>query len=239
MTNTTMTATEFLASLPAPLNLRGVDRVTVADVRKTLRGEIKLAIAAGVIPAGAEFSVRGDYNHITVEVTAWRTMPLTNDYINAVMDDACGRPAQLDEIRNDRNWYGRGRRTDVVGAIGELNETLALLETMVQRHNFDESRIEVDYFNVGYYHDVTASGLLARAERGIREELSPALAAKRAAAREAAVRLGKACTKAVCGRMGVDGCGEWVLDSLLKIDARAAGRPVAYDKRARGWRAGG
>lgn len=226
-----MNAAEFLASLPTALDLRGANRVTVADVRKTLRGEVKLAIAAGLIPAGVEFSIRGDCNHITAEVTVWPGLPLRSDYVHAVMEDVLGRPAAL------ANYPSRNRsgRNSDYRAIDELNDALALLAMLVDRHNFDESRSEVDYFHVGYYHDVTAAGLLARAERGIREELNPELAAKRQDAREASARLGKACTKAICGRLGVDGCGEWALDSLIKMDRRAAGRPMAYDKRRRSW----
>jgi hypothetical protein len=53
--------------------------------------------------------------------------------------------------------------------------------------------------------------------------------------RDAAKRLGAKVVKSVCGDGGVDGCGQWSLEKLLKLDEMAAGRPLTYDKRRRGW----
>lgn len=54
-------------------------------------------------------------------------------------------------------------------------------------------------------------------------------------AHEAATRLGPKAVRSICGKLGVAHCSQWALESLLKLDARAGGKPVAYDKRRRGW----
>lgn len=66
--------------------------------------------------------------------------------------------------------------------------------------------------------------------------MTPKLELEILAALAAAKRLGPQVVKSVCGRRRVEDCGEWARERLLKLDRIAKGRPMAYNKRARGWR---
>lgn len=227
-------ATEFLAALPPALVAR---TVPCTEIRKQVRKDLAAATAAGVIPDAAAFSVRGDHNSITVEITAWPGCPLNTAYTEAVIAQASGDTSLMAtwDRDHDLDWRGRARRTDRLEVTTAVNDVLALLEVLVNRHNYNNSDTQTDHFDVGYYDSISATSLIDMARQAIAEECTPGLAAKRQAAIEAAGRLGAKATAAICGRAGVKHCNEFSLDQLLKLDATAAGRPVVYDRMRRRW----
>lgn len=232
------TATEaFLDGLAPALSRTGVDAASPKDVTARIRLEIKAAQTAGVIPAGVKFSITcTDYKSIRVKVTAWPGQCLNPEYITYVMEEIVAK-------QKDPSIKGLSYAFDVRSApdrkhpylTKEAADVLALVETLAGRHNYDHSDYMSDYVNVGYYLSVSAGGLQASAERGIRLELDPAFAEMVRKAHEASKRVGKKVTASVCPH-GVDEASEWQLEHLLKLDAYAKGRPLHYDKRRGGWK---
>ena len=222
-----MTSAEFLASLPAALVMRtSVDGryIGPADVVPVIRTELKAAIAAGVLSAGCKTSVRRDsYKSIQVEIIAWSGAVFCDEHECDLRHEAATG------VSSARSWRNREQLH------ADLAAALLLIERIADRHNYNNSDIMTDYFDVGYYLNVSASAVEMLARRGIELEASPAANDLAQRAELAAKRLGPKATKAICGRRGVKGCGQWALESLLKLDARANGRPVAYDKSRRAW----
>jgi hypothetical protein len=222
-----MTANEFIASLPAALVI-GTQAdgryVSPADVVPAIRADLKAAIAAGVLPAGCKTSVRRDsYKSIQVEIVAWSGAVFCNEH------ECDLRHEMATGVSSSRSW----RNHEQLHA--DLAAAIALIDRIADRHNYDHSDSMVDHFDVGYYLNVTAGAVEVLARRGIQLEANPAHAELITRAELAAKRLGPKATKAICGRRGVKGCGQWALESLLKLDARANGKPVAYDKSRRAW----
>jgi len=238
----------FLSTLPPALTRRGADSATVKQVAEAIRRDLKLAAAAGLLPAGAKFSVKlRHHTAIDVDLVAWTGRVLRPSYEEALMQHLAaqveaGRARDLnipaaqwdaDELR--RQLWQVDRRHVEPRLSDEVNDAVNLAEAIADRHNYDDSDAMTDYFNVGYYLDVDARELLASAERGIQLAIDPALRDLVERATAAAARLGAKCVRSVCGAGGVDGASAWELNALLKIDARAAGRPVAYSKFRRAW----
>ncbi len=209
----------FLASLPPALALR--ETASFADVAPRVRADLALAIKNGVIPT-LKVSVRSPHHgSLKVEITEWSGAVFSDRYTEALMDHANGTAP-------DRGL----RRSHLAPA---LLDALDRIERIAQRHNYDNSRIEVDHFDVGYYLTVTASAVEALAAQAIRAEMDPAFVALQGRAKEAAAKVGPACTKATLGRGGLDAANEWALNRLIKLAARSNGRPLVYDKQRRGW----
>lgn len=97
------------------------------------------------------------------------------------------------------------------------------------------SDLSTDYFDVGYYLTVTAGTVESAAAQGIKLESDPTYRALVDRAMKAAKAVGPKAVKAICGSRGIEACGEWSLERLIKVADRANGRPVAFDKRRRGW----
>lgn len=227
----------FLASLPAAIDLANGDRgVGRAALAKTMRSDIARALKQGLLPAGTEVSVRKrDWNSYTVEIVAWVGSPFIDAYYEHLLDPDGTKwdPAYWD---HDETLVSiAGFRSGHKEYVRSLNEALYTLDRIVERHNYNRSQIEVDYFDVGYYMTVCANTVAGMAHAAIELERNPEHADKLARAKIAAETLGKACVKSVCGKRGVDGCSKWDLDRLLRIAERANGQPVAYDKQRRGW----
>lgn len=230
--------TSFLASLPEALNLRGENSASRADVVAAIRRDLKLAVEAGLIPKDVTFSVtKRDYNSITVELIEWYGQVLTDAYfehhmstlLSTFMKDAVAVAFTPERCARTRRMSNDPRLVEAV------NDVLSLVEQISDRHNFDESDPMTDYFHVGYYLNVGARRVITAAELGIQMECDPAWAEMVQRGRDAAKRLGAKVVKSVCGNGGVDGCGQWSLERLLKLDEMAAGRPLTYDKRRRNW----
>lgn len=230
---------EFLASLPAAVDLNHRDG-TPAMAVDAIRRDLKLAVKAGLIPSAAKFSVtRRDYKSISVHLTAWSGAVLVDGFVAVCIESYV---AGLDHVSPEasepfRTRLGRftrrqsqdGRLTD------EINAVMWLVERIADRHNYDNSDYMSDYVNVGYYLHVDADPVMALAQRGIRQEASEAYRALLARAQVAAAQLGPKAVKSICGNGGADNCSDWALDKLIKMAERAAGRPVAYDKKRGAW----
>lgn len=152
--NTTFTADEFLAALPAAIALNARD-ATPAQVVDAIRRDLKLAVKTGLVPSHAKFSVtRRDYKSISVELVAFNGGVLVDGYIAVcieafVADKASPSSDAADPFmsrlgRTSRRQSQDGRLTDA------LNEMMWLVERIADRHNYDNSQIETDYFDIGY-----------------------------------------------------------------------------------------
>lgn len=215
-----MTPTEFLATLPAPLVLRGEGRteyVTSTALAKRIRTELGLAVKAGALPRGTKLSVRvrpgGYHRSLTVEITGWEGAVFSDEFTACLL------------AGDESNWdpgYRSGRRHRDARLAPALCDALEMIEAIADRHNFDESQIEVDYFHVGYYLTVCASSVESVAKHGIELERSPEFAELVAKATAAAELLGPDRVRKECGRSGLQGAGRWSLERLIKLAARAA-----------------
>lgn len=217
------TISEFLSTLPEPLKLRGTNPdgtyTSVSQAREQIRKDLSAAIKAGVLGGTEKVSVRGDHNSVTVEIVAWSGRIFCDEYQAHLMDPT----SKWDP---DAAWAERRSRGDISRRFGgekvgdELAAALAVIEKIANRHNYDNSRIEVDYFDVGYYLHVSARTVEANAEAAIRMEGNPALAALLRKAKIAGDAVGKACCKSILGRAGIDGSSEWGLSSLIRLAIR-------------------
>jgi hypothetical protein len=228
-----VTADEFIATLSPALSLRGADSVRIDDVVKTIRADIKRALAVGALPPGTKVSVRKEYStytaHLYVQITEWVGAIFTDNYLAHLLDPT-GTPWDT-----ERRWNRYRPERDDERLTPPLNDALRLLEHLANRHNFDESDSMVDYFHVGYYLDVDAKPAERVARDGVEQERDPQYAELCRRAHVAAAAVGDKVVRSVCGRHGLSGAGKWALEQLIKVADRANGRPLTYDKRRRAW----
>lgn len=226
----TMTATEFLATLAAPINTRA--SFEESALTKTMRDEIAAAVRVGALPAGTKVSVRKNHYHsFTVEIVEWRGAVFCDAYVASVLDPA----TKFDAVEARNQMHRDGLRRGDERYTTKLCAALELIEAIVDRHNYNDSRIEEDYFNVGYYLTVTARTVAANAEQGLKAESDPTYAELLRQAEIAAKAVGPKVVRSVCGRGGVQGCGQHALERLVRMAAKANGRELAYDKWRHGW----
>ena len=221
----TMTSAEFMSSLSPARSRRGANSVNDVELAKIIRNECAAATAAGALPAGTKVSVRIlHHSSLSVQIVAWEGAVFSNAYTEHLMDPK-GTPWSNDAWSREAD----PRLTE------PLNRALKLVEKITERHNYDESDSQRDHFDVGYYTSIDARPVEHAAETGIKRESDKGFKDLTARAEVAARALGPDATKSICGRGGVDSADQWALEHLIKIAARAAGRPVEYDKRRRGW----
>jgi len=224
-----MTPAQFFASLPPALSRRGPHAVNTQVIARRIRADLAAAIDAGVLPAGTKFSIRTEHNHIYVDITEWRQGAVFVDkYVEHLMDPSI----KWDPDYRSRDYEERRHDARLVPA---LNKALAIIDKIVNLHNYDNSDSMRDHFDVGYYSTVSAEPVIRAAETGIQSESSPKFAALLARGQEASKALGPAATKSICGSSNLTSASEWCLERLIKVAARAGGRPVAYDKKRGGW----
>ena len=234
-----MTAKQFLLSLPEPLSRRGQNYSSTAQVAKRIREEIALAVNAGVLPDGTKVSIRTDHNSMWIGVSAWRGAVFTDKFVEHLMDPN-GSPWDREKQEYHRGGgdgsegYDERRRWDA-RLSGDLNKALAFIEKLAHRHNYDNSDSQSDHFDVGYYLHVDARPVEDVAKNSIELESDKDYRALMEKARVAAKAVGPACTKAICGDAGLTKADKSCIERLIKIADRANGRPVAFDKRRRGW----
>lgn len=215
---------EFLATLPPSMDCHG----GYDDTKLTalIRSDLALAVKRGVLPAGTKVSVRKVYyTSIHVDIVAWSGAVFTDAYVSHHMD-----PATRDKDFADGRPTLRDSRL-----VGALQNALDTIRKIANRHNYDNSRSEVDYFDYGYSLSVTANTVISTATAGLTLESNPEYRALHERARVAATALGTAVVRSVCGRNGINGCWEGALKRLIALHERADGRPVQYDKRRGQW----
>lgn len=234
---------EFLASIPAALDLYGAGSATPADAMDAIRRDLKLAVAAGVIPAHAKFSCRRkDYKSLYVDLVAWHGQVLSDEFLAHQMAEhtkAAGAPAVEFEAFGYRMY---GVPTVDRRLTAEINRVMALVEVLTERHNFNKSDIQSDYFHVGYYTNISSEDVLTAAMIGVRMECDRGFAEMVRAAQAAANRLGPKVAKAIIGGTSVEGVGEYHMNTLIQMDRRvngedpaAPGKPLEYSKSRRRW----
>jgi hypothetical protein len=229
-----MTAAEFLASLPAPLARRGADYANDVTLAKRIRAELAQAVKAGVIKAGTEFSVRiNHHSSLTVEIVNWADAVWHPAFELLLQLEMVGQGSTRDFCRRNERPYGV-RNWDAQYS-DALNEALHVAELIADRHNFNESRIEEDYFHVGYYLTVNANHVRRVVQHAMAFEFDPAFRALFERAAEAARTLPKNVIKAECGKAGIEFMNKWTCERILKLAERANGRPLVYDKRRGRW----
>jgi len=226
METNTETLTKFLASLPAALTRRGPNRANDVTLAKTMRAELALAVTAGIFPAGTTFSVRiNHYASLTVEIKTWTGPVFSAEYETHLADPIVPDPTAE---------RFRPRETDGYHSL-ELYAAMRTAESICERHNYDNSDIMTDYFDVGYYLTVSVTTIDNARRAAIKLAINPEFGALLLKARAAAEALGRKATASILGRVGLESASEWELQRLLKVAARADGKPVVYDKRRRGW----
>jgi hypothetical protein len=226
------TPAQFIAALPPALSLRGPGSVRRAEIYKTIRAQLAAAIAAGALPGVTKISVTSDHNSLHVDVSAWTGQVFTNAYLEHLMDPK-GTPWEREQQEKYRGDYEH--RTWDPRLVEPLNRALQTIEKIANRHNYNNSDLMTDYFDVGYYLHVGARPVIDAAEHGIKTESDQAYQKLLADATIAARAVGPAATKAICGSKDLRGADQWCLDRLIKLAESAAGRPVEYSKSGRGW----
>jgi hypothetical protein len=231
-----MTKAQFLSSLPPAIDLTGGKSGKLDDLPKRIREECKLAINAGLLPKGTEISVRKNHHaSYHVQITAWPGQVFNDKYLEHYLDVST-RDKDFTEGDDERYSHsGRARSRFDNRLTKELNEALVLIDALAERHNYDRSQIETDYFDVGYYMTVDANPVIAAATTGLSLEGDPEYAKLYDQAKLDAKALGPACVKSVCGNKDLRAAGKYCMERLRKIADRAQGRPVFFDKGKHGW----
>ena len=215
------TITEFLSTLPPALTRRGPARADDKTLAQTIRRDVALAADTGVVPPECKFSVRiSHHGSLIVEFMAWPGSLWVDDYVVHLMDPTTPNPERSD-IRFERYTP-------------EFLAARAAITQIANRHNYDRSDTMTDYFDVGYYLDVTCVTVASVAEAAIRRETDQQFAELYRAGCEAARVIGPKATAAACGRAGLEGASAWVLANLIRLAKRSGGVPLQYNKR-RGW----
>lgn len=107
--------------------------LTVVEVAKLLRAEIKSAVKSGKLPKG-KYSVRSDHNHIGIEIGGLALARIFSDERLAF---------------DDHGIFGHRERY-----APEMAAAMKFLEGLHDAYNYDGSDISSDYFNVRYYGGV-------------------------------------------------------------------------------------
>lgn len=222
------TAVQFAVALLPPLTWHG--RICFAE---TIRRDLKLAVAADLLPADAKFWVR-ELSHSpvsTVELFAWPGIVLAEDYATAVMEGFLAK--------GETQWTAHASKEPPQDARFslEVNEALRLLKTCTDQRVAQamEAARNHCYGPVQYRVEIGSARLIVAARRGLRVEVDPEYAAFVHRARLAGDRLGRRVVRQLCGEGGVDFGGEQDLERLVAIDDEAQGRPVKYSRTQDRW----
>lgn len=243
----TPTLEEFLQTICQPA-IDLLDGGKREDVLPRIRAEFKLAQKHGVFPASCKFSIRKDgHNSFNIDLSAWGEGHVFSDEYTTLLIHKHTKTEAKCEYRDndfDQGYAYKGHYVSRPGKLPRLNpllvETLVAMQRIANRHNFDKSDIQTDYFHVGYYLECDLRTIEAAAERGIRLECDKEFSALVAKAHAAINSLNPSCRKKVCdsvfGRRGFEAAWEWSLNRIITIAEEAQGRMLAYDKRKYGWR---
>lgn len=159
MTNNA-TLADVLAAIPAALDVRAAE-VTGNVLARQIRADLATAVKMGLFPKGTKFSVKqnaGRYysssvGSLTVSIAAFPGAVHSERYVTETLDGT-----------SDRCFASRERYSE------SFRAALDNAERIANRHNFNNSRIEEDYFHVGYFLSVHGGKAEAAACDGLREE---------------------------------------------------------------------
>lgn len=214
----------FLAThCEEPLSCRGDNASSDAEVGARIREELAKAERFGALPAGTKCSVRvgkGSYSggSVSVEITGWT---------GAVFSDA-----HLEHLLDPKGTRAPHHSERLAPA---LNDALARVDKIADRHNFDDSRSMEDYYRYGYNLGVSASTLEAHAARGIKLESDPSYRDLVERARAASLVIGKRAAKSLLGRYGINATSKHGLEMVIRY-AERYGCELSYDRRRGAWR---
>lgn len=219
MNSPAMTVSDFLATLAPAINTRAT-HPRGKDLAARVRAELKAAVKAGVFPVGTEFSVtleRGGYTtKIRVEFIRWDGAAVFCDDYTAELMDAF-------TAQRSPDWRGRSIDRYSAGFVAARRAA----EEIADRHNYNNSDVMTDYFDVGYYLSIDPGRVEAAAVAGLRYEADPGYRSLRDRAVEAAATLPANLVKKWAPD-GVEFEGEYALTKLIEWAARAKGRPVVF-----------
>jgi len=217
----------FAVSLPPPLTWQ-----EFVSVGATIRRDLKLAVASQALPADAKFWIReSSYSPIiSIEFAAWAGVIFADEYATALMESTVAKgPVQWTASPLEPPQDARLSR--------EFNDGIALVRAVGDRRVAElMAQRPVNFYGpIQYQLAISATRLLAAAERGLRLEADPEYASFVERARGAAKRLGRRAERSLCGEGGVDLSSEQKLEELVKLDEEAHGRPVVYNRRLGRW----
>lgn len=212
---------DFVASLPPAVTFNG--RISASE---SVRRDLHLAVAAGLVPAGTKLWIRDSLypSVLSIEIASWAGAVLAEDYATAVMEHWIFQlpSSSFPKCSGVRLDPPRDQRLS-----REVNETLVLMQDLSERR-LAEAQWECRL-------DIRCSRLIATAERGLRLEVDPGYSDFMRRVERAATRLGRRAVRSICGEGGLDICGEQSLEGLLKLDAEARGRRVIYHRPLGRW----
>lgn len=224
---------KFIESLPPKVDTHG--GYDDKKLTKAMRDDLARAVTEGILPAGTKVSVRKNhYKSFSVEIVGWVGPVFVDAYYAHLLDEK-GTPWTRPDYWAPNMIHDRSMRYGHEEYTRALNEALYAIDKIINRHNYNNSDAMTDYFDVGYYENVTANAIHAAARAAAQVEADPSYRALLAEATEHARALGSKCVASVCGRGGLDRAWKGALEHLIRVGKRANGRPVAYDKRRRGW----
>ena len=204
-----------------------VQKRTTVAVGSSATFDLASAGTAGVFPEDTAFRVRVDHHSsIRVDITTWHGAVYSDPYMEHLMDP--GVPDPTNDTRQPPSARIHRHAARLVTAIADT-------EAIADRHNYDNSDTMADLFDVGYYLHVGAGPVEAYARQAIELERDPGFRALYASALAVVPLLGDRCVASVCGESGLMGATKHECERMVRIAARAAGRPVAYDRRRHGW----
>lgn len=138
---------------------RATERLSLVEVAKLIRADVKESVAAGMLPRGLALSVRvRHHSSIDIAITAAPFEVLSRAYVLAV-----------DVLPHVHTRISRYTPLTLCA--------LDRLEGLANAYNFDRSEPETDYFHVRFYgHPSVSSALEGQARAALRLELADTLA---------------------------------------------------------------
>ena len=189
----------------------------------TIRAELKMATELA-LPPGTKVTLRKEsYKSFVVALVAWEGAVFCDEYLAHRMDPK-GTPWRA-------TYDPRPKRPTLTE---ELSAAIDLITMVAERHNWYECGPYDDYGRSGYHCSITYRKVEHEAEHGLMLESNPKYAALYHDAVLAAAKLDPKVVKSVCGGTLADG-GTYGMEAVIKLAARANGRPLEYDKARRCW----
>ncbi len=216
----------FMASLPPALTRRGPHSVETPVIAKAIRADLAAAIAAGLLPSECKFSITTSHNSINVKLTAWIGAVFSPDYTEHLM--APDDPRSPWGAQQDRGNWRSERLAE------PLDRALGIIEKIADRHNYNNSDTQSDYFDVGYYLDVSSEPVQDVAQHALKLESNKGFSKLMQEGHAASLAVGPEATKGICGSRDLASASEYCLARLIKLADIAKGRAVFHDPR-RGW----